>query len=168
MTPGPAPRLVARVLLAVFCTVAAVLLAVFVVLSVETRGRVRQSVVATVEASQRLLTHLEAGRERELTTTARLVAESPTRKAALDPYGSERRAGEPAHVAALVATVRRELDKLEEGLEADVIAVVDARGRVVAATGPRAGAWPAPGTAADPPASPEVCLLYTSDAADEL
>ena len=142
MTPRQPPRLVARALVASFLTVAVILLAVFVLVSVEVRQRVRESVVANLDAAQQVFVELESRREQDMIGTVATLAENPTLKAALDTWQEERRAG-GGLVGEAVSTVQNEADKIATRVAADVLVVVDARDHVVASAGPRAAAFSA-------------------------
>jgi putative nucleotidyltransferase with HDIG domain len=145
------PRLVARALIASFLTVAMILGASFVLVSVDARQRVRRSVVDNLESAQQIFAELESRREQDMLTTVSTLAENPTLKAALDTWQAERRAG-GALVGEAVSTVQREVHKIATRIGADVLVVVDARDSIVASAGPRAGAF-APGAAMSVPAS---------------
>jgi putative nucleotidyltransferase with HDIG domain len=136
------PRLVARALAASFLTVAIILVAVFALISLDVRQRVRQSVVENLDAGQQAAARLQRERQRDLETTVSLLAESPTLKAALDTWQAERQAGDGIQ-RELVETVQREVDKIAARVGADVLALLDIEGHIVASAGPRAGAWPA-------------------------
>jgi putative nucleotidyltransferase with HDIG domain len=136
------PKFVSRALLASFLTVALVLGAVFVVISLEVRGRVRQSVAENLASAQQLFTRSEARRQQEVQTTVATLAENPTLKAALDTWLTERRSAGPTIEDELLATVQRETDKLAARISADVLAITDLGGRVVVSSGPLSSAWP--------------------------
>lgn len=138
-----APRLVTRVLAMSFTTAAIVLAAVFVLVSLDARARVRREVADKVDRSQRLFTQVEEQRQHDLFAMASTLAENPTLKAALDTFQAEARYGDRVRRHALVATVQHELDKLARRVPADVLAVTGADGRVLVASGPRADAWAA-------------------------
>jgi putative nucleotidyltransferase with HDIG domain len=135
------PRLVARALGASFATVAVVLMAVFALISLDVRQRVRQSVIANLEAGQQAAARLQRERQQDLQTTVSLLAENPTLKAALDTWQTERDTG-PAIQQELIETVQREADKIAARVGAHVLALLDIEGRIVASAGPRATAWP--------------------------
>ena len=135
------PRLVARALGASFATVAVVLMAVFALISVDVRQRVRQSVIANLEAGQQAAARLQRERQQDLQTTVSLLAENPTLKAALDTWQTERDNG-PAIQQELIETVQREADKIAARVGAHVLGLLDIEGRIVASAGPRASAWP--------------------------
>jgi putative nucleotidyltransferase with HDIG domain len=137
-----APRLVARAMLASLLTVTGILITVFVLISVDVRQRVRQSVTENLEAAQQLFADVESRRELEMIATVSTLAESPTLKAALDTWQLERRAGS-ALVAEAVSTIQNEANKIATRIGSNVLVIVDARGGVVASAGPRATAFPA-------------------------
>ena len=105
------PRLVARALVAAFLTVAVILVAVFVLISLDVRQRVRQSVVDNLDAGQQVAARVEERRHQELVATVSTLAENPTLKAAVDTWQSERGRGED-NEDALIATVQREAEKI--------------------------------------------------------
>jgi putative nucleotidyltransferase with HDIG domain len=135
------PRLVARALVASFTTVAVILAAVFALISLDVRQRVRQSVLENLDAGHQAAARLQRERQRELETTVSLLAESPTLKAALDTWQAERDA-EPAIQRELVETVQREAEKIAARIGAHVLALLDLEGHIVVSAGPRATAWP--------------------------
>jgi putative nucleotidyltransferase with HDIG domain len=138
----PPPQLVTRALLASFLTVALVLGAVFLVISVDVRDRVRQSVAENLSTAQQIFTRVEARRQQEQRATVSTLAENPTLKAALDTWLSERRGASQPTLDELLSTVQREADKLVDRVSADVLAITDIDGLVVASAGPLASVWP--------------------------
>jgi len=139
--PTAPPRLVTRAVFASFLTVILVLIAVFVVISVEVRQRMRDSVAKNLAAAQEMFTRVESRRQQEVLATVATLAENPTLKAALDTWLTERKSA-PAMTEELLATVQNEIDKLAGRISADVLAVTDPQGRVVASAGRLAAAWP--------------------------
>ena len=133
-----APRLVTRALVTSFLTVAVVLVAVFGVLSLQVREQARQSVADSLAAGQQVFTRVEARRRNEMRAAVATLAENPTLKAALDVWPAERRTADRIK---LFATVQREADKIADRAAADVLAVADSRGRIVASSGRLAAAW---------------------------
>ena len=123
--------------------VAVLLSAVFVVVAVDVRERVRATVTDKLEAGQRMLSALEQRRGDDLVTQVAMLAENPTLKAALDIYQSELTSAKPASQPEMVATVARELEKLSARLQPDVLAVTDASGRTIAKAGRLKTVWPA-------------------------
>lgn len=135
------PRLVSRALAASFATVGVILVAVFALISLDVRQRVRESVIENLEAGQQAAARLQRERQQDVRTTVSLLAESPTLKAALDTWQMERHAG-GAIQEELVETVQREADKIAARVEAQVLALLDIEGRIVVSAGPHASAWP--------------------------
>jgi len=138
------PRLVARALVAAFLTVALILLAVFVLVSVEVRKRARLSAEENLDAAQETFARMEQRRQQELRMTVSTLAENPTLKAALDTWQLERRVG-GAVIGQAISTVHNEVRKIAANVGADALVVLDARGAVIASAGPHAAAF-APGT----------------------
>ena len=107
-----APRLVTRALVTSFLTVALVLGAVFAVLTVRIRDQVRQAVADNLASAQQVFTSVEARRRQDLRGSVATLAESPTLKAALDTWLTERRGANEAASQELLATVQREANKI--------------------------------------------------------
>src|SRR5687767_10887062 len=101
-----APRLITRALVASFLTVALVLGAVFTVLSLRVRDQVRQSVADNLASAQQVFTRVEARRQQDMRATVATLAESPTLKAALDTWLTERGTANDATSQELVETVQ--------------------------------------------------------------
>jgi putative nucleotidyltransferase with HDIG domain len=137
-----APRLLTRALVTSFLTVALVLGAVFAVLSLRVRDQVRQSVADNLAAAQQLFTRVEARRQQDMRASVATLAESPTLKAALDTWLTERTTATPETSKELVETVQREADKIADRVGADVLAIADGSRRVVASGGRLAASWP--------------------------
>lgn len=138
-----APRLVARVLVSSFLMVALVLGAVFGVLSLRVRDQVRQSVADNLAAAQQVFTRVEARRQQDGRAAVSTLAENPTLKAALDTWQTERSSANAQTLRQLQATVQREADKIAGRVSADVLAITDGSGRIVASSGLLAAMWPA-------------------------
>ena len=134
------PRLVTRVLATASLTVALLLGGVFVLVSLETRTRVRESVAANLDAGQELFARIENRLETERFAAVATLAENPTLKAALDTWQAERRAGGGVGQE-LIAMIQLEVDKIATRVHADVLAVTDASGAIVVSAGSNAGAW---------------------------
>ncbi len=137
-----APRFVTRALVLSFLTVALVLGAVFTVLIVGIRDQVRRSVGDNLATAQQVFTRVEARRQQDLRATVATLAENPTLKAALDTWLAERAGASAATTDGLLTTVQRELDKIADRVSADVLAVADGKGVVVASGGRQASSWP--------------------------
>jgi hypothetical protein len=135
------PRLVVRALIASFGMVAVILIAVFTLVSLDVRQRVRQSVIADLDAGHQAAARIQLERQRDLQTTVSLLSDSPTLKAALDTWQSERRSRTGVQQE-LLETVQREADKIAGRVGADVLALLDIEGGIVVSAGPRAAAWP--------------------------
>ena len=136
-----APRLVTRALVTSFLTVALVLGAVFGVLSLRVREQVRQAVADNLAAGQQVFTRVEARRQDDMRAAVATLAENPTLKAALDVWLTERSAAGGRTSNEVLTTVQREADKIAERAGADVLAVADNSGRIVASSGRLAAAW---------------------------
>src|SRR5438046_7309431 len=121
-----APRLVARTLLAIFLTVAVILIVTFYRLSVETRQRVRAGEIDKMETTARVFTELEARRRRDQLSLVATLSETPTLKAALATYASEKAFGgiSEQEAAQLRSTVADAVQHLATAARADVIAIV--------------------------------------------
>ena len=143
MSRGTPPRFVVRTLIATLATVAFVLSAVLLVVTLNVGGRVRDGVVDKLETGQKLLGALEERRAEELRAQVAMLAENSTLKAALDTYQTELQTTSAAGRPDLVATVARELDKLAARIQPDVLEVRDQSGAVLGIAGRRAGEWPA-------------------------
>ena len=135
------PRLLVKTLAVTFTTVAALLIIVFVVVTLSVRDQVRQAVAANLESSQRVFAALETRRQREMRAQAASLAENPTLKAALDVYQTEARGSDETRRAELLQTIDREVDKLAASVEADAIVLVDARHATLSAKGRMGDRW---------------------------
>ena len=142
MNPSLPPRFVVRTTIATLMMVAVVLTAVFATLIFNVRERVRSTATDKLDAGQRMLFALEQRRAREMTVQIGTLAENPTLKAALDTYQSERDPSGNAFRHEMLTTIERELDKLADRIDPDVVAVTDQSGRVLAAAGRRRAEWP--------------------------
>jgi len=138
------PRLVARTLTVTFVTVAIILSVVFIVLMVDARDRVRAAEVEKLSVAEKVFTALDARRQQEQLATIATVAENPTLKAALDTYFTESAfTGLPAEQEqSLRDTVTVEAEKLAALTGADVLAILDANGRIFVSAGPLQDRWP--------------------------
>src|SRR2546422_7054166 len=134
-TKAQPPQLLVKTLAVIFVTVALLLGAVFVVVTVSVRDQVRQSVAASLESSQRIYAAVEHRRQRELQTQAATLAENPTLKATIDTYAAEAKTATEARRALWLTTISNELDKVAAGRLADAALRGDARQRTGAAAG---------------------------------
>lgn len=137
-----APRLVTRVLVSSFLTVAIVLGAVFAVLSVRVRDQVWQSVADNLASAQQVFERVEARRQQDMRASVGTLAENPTLKAALDTWVTERSAANENTTNELLQTIENETKKIAQRVNADVLAVADSSRHIVASGGKRATWWP--------------------------
>ena len=137
-----APRLVTRALVSSFLTVALVLGAVFAVLSFRVRDQVRQTVADNLASAQQVFTRVEARRQQDLRASVGTLAGNPTLLAALDIWLTERAGANDRTSDQLLETVQRETDRIADRVSADVLAVTDRGGRVIASSGRLATSWP--------------------------
>ncbi|HEY2434594.1 MAG TPA: HD-GYP domain-containing protein [Vicinamibacterales bacterium] len=142
MSARTPPRFVVRTMIATFSTVGLILAAVFLVVTVIVRDRVRNTVVAHLSNEQTMLATLEARRASEMQAQAETLAESPTVKAAMDTYQAEMSTSDGERRRDLFSTVQREVDELASRLRPDILAVAMANGTVVATGGRRHAEWP--------------------------
>jgi putative nucleotidyltransferase with HDIG domain len=137
------PRFVIRTLVATLATVAFVLSAVLLAVTINVQTSVRAGVVDRLGKVQGLLAELEKRRAQELLAQVGMLAENSTLKAAVDTYHTELRTTNPAGRQDLLATIARELDKLASRIQPDVLEVRSASGEVLGIAGRRAREWPA-------------------------
>ncbi|HEX4346068.1 MAG TPA: cache domain-containing protein, partial [Vicinamibacterales bacterium] len=137
-----APGLLLKTLAVTFLTVFVLLVGVFGLVTMRVHGQVRDSVTASLEASERLFSQLETRRQNEVRATAASVAENPTLKAALDTYTAELRTSTPEVRVELLRTIAHELDKVASTQDADAIVLADAHMTIMAASGRMADRWP--------------------------
>src|SRR6185436_15774433 len=123
MAPRTPPRFVIRTLVATLATVAFVLSAVLLVVTINAQTSVRAGVVERLETGQRLLAELEKRRAQELRAQVTTLAENSTLKAAVDTYHTELRTTNAAGRQDLLTTIARELDKLAARIDPDVLEV---------------------------------------------
>ena len=143
MTRRTPPRLVSRTTIFTFAVVACVLSAVLIAVTLNQREYVRASVVEQLEAGQRMLSALEHRRARELSAQVATLAENPTLKAAIDTYRAELKAGDPVSRPELLATIEKELTKIADRTQPDVLAVRSSAGELLASAGSHKSDWTA-------------------------
>lgn len=143
MTRRTPPRLVSRTTIFTFVVVACVLTAVLIAVTLNQREWVCASVVQKLEAGQRMLSALEHRRARELSAQVATLAENPTLKAAIDTYRAEVKAGDPVPRPELLATIEKELIKIADRTQPDVLAVRSSAGDLLAAAGTHKADWTA-------------------------
>jgi putative nucleotidyltransferase with HDIG domain len=132
--PRTPPRLAVRTLVATSLAIGTVLVAVFVVLSMDAQRRINATAVETLESSQRIFAEIEQQRQQDALVKLNALAENPLLTAALQEY---RAPAEPAANGEL----QRELDRLASQLAADALVLTDAEDRILASAGPRRAAW---------------------------
>ena len=137
------PRLVVRTSFAMFSLVALLLSVALGLIAIQGSSYVRDMVIKRLEAGQRMLSALEQRQSREQRTQVEILAESPTLKAAVDIYQSERKTSDPVRRKEIVDTIQRELQKLADRIGPDVLAVSDTAGTVLAVAGAHQADWPA-------------------------
>jgi putative nucleotidyltransferase with HDIG domain len=137
------PGLLIRTVAVTFVTATALLAVIFVVVMLSVRSQVRDTARANLEASQRMFGAIQMREQRAMRLQAGNVAESPTLKAAVDTYAAESRFGSASVQAQLVNTIKEELSKVADRVEADALVVVDSKLNTLAAAGRMAAAWPA-------------------------
>ena len=135
------PRLVVRTTIATFAVVAFVLSSVLVAVGFNLRESARGSVADKLAAGRRMLSALEQRRAHELGAQVATLAENPTLKAAIDTYRAELTTGNPASRDELLATINKELRKIADRIDPDVLAVRSPSGEVLAAAGREPGVW---------------------------
>ena len=136
------PRLLVKTLAIIFATVALLLLAVFVFVTVSVRDQVRQAVGASLESGQRIYAAVENRRQRELQTQAATLAENPTLKATIDTYAAEARTSDEARRTQWMNTIGNELDKVAARVDSDALILADAHQITLAAAGRLGDRWP--------------------------
>ena len=162
MTRRTPPRFVIRTLVATLATVAFVLSAVLLVVTLNVRKSVRDGVVDRLARVSGLLEELEDRRAQELRAQVTMLAENSTLKAAVDTYHTELRTTNQAGRQDLLATISRELKKLADRIQPDVLEVRSASGEVLGIAGRRAGEWPAFARVSAPQPVAEANFVTTS------
>jgi len=146
-----------------FVTVAVILSVVFTVLLVDARDRVRNFEIEKLQVGERAFSRFEAQRQRDQLVAISALSENSTVKAALDTYFAEQAGQTPEQATALRETVTREVNRLASITGSNVVAALDADGRVFASGGAAAARWPAGVAAARTLSSPNsgVAILPT-------
>ena len=98
--------------MATLATVAFVLSAVLLVVTINLQASVRSGVIEKLDTGQRVLAALEDKRAQELLAQVTTLAENPTRKSAVDTYDTELRTTDPAEM--LMLKVQMETIKLRK------------------------------------------------------
>jgi signal transduction histidine kinase len=113
-------------------------------LSAQMTASTKRFFALELRRNQNALVALQEQARDQLLTTSLLMTQSPTLRAAIETYRLESGSGDAR--PALVATVRREAQKILSGLGRDLLIVTDHAGRVLTAIGPDSAA---PATGAD-------------------
>lgn len=132
--PRNPPRLAVRTLVATSVAIGLVLVAVFVVLSMDAQRRLTGTAFDTLDSAQHIFSALEQQRQQDVLVKLNALAENPGLTAAVAAY----RGGDGAGATALL---QRELDRLASQLAADALVVTDNDDQVLASAGPRRAAW---------------------------
>ena len=137
------PRLALRTLAVTFVTVAVILSVVFIVLMVDARERVRTAEIEQLRVSEAVFRGLENRHQQAQLGFLATLAENSTVKAALDTIETESAFGTlaPDQAETLRLTVTTEAQKLAAGTGADVLAVLDSKGRIFASAGRAREFW---------------------------
>jgi putative nucleotidyltransferase with HDIG domain len=135
------PQFVVRTTIATLTVVACLLASVLLTVLFDTRARVRASVSEKLDAGQRMLAALETRRAHEQEQALAALSENPTLKAAIDTYQAEIRTSDESGRRELITTIARELDRLAERLDPDLIAVLDMKGQPLAVAGRYKAEW---------------------------
>src|SRR5687768_11686739 len=137
------PALAVRTLAVTFVTVAVILSVIFIVLTLDARERVRTAEIEQLRVSEAVFRGLEDRHQRSQLAFLATLAENSTVKAALDTIATESAFGTlaPDQVETLRLTVTSEARKLAALTGADVLAVLDSRGRIFASAGRASDFW---------------------------
>ena len=131
------------VLLSTLLTVAAVS-AAFLVLSFSLKRHTKQLLARTLAQHQTTLSTLQQRSLYELLRTSTLMTDSPTLRAAMETFASERTDPSSGVRHDLLTTIQTEARKVAAGLGRDLLVLTDANGEVLAESGsgpiPKVGA----------------------------
>lgn len=123
-----------------FACIAAILIAVVLVFGLQLRDRVTRATTDNLAAGQRMISHLQDRRQREIQEAARRVAGSPDVGRALADLQAGLASGR-VNGLANADLMQRMLSDLDRQLQPDGLLVVDRRGQVIARAGRDAAAW---------------------------
>ncbi len=123
-----------RTLVTTSAAIGAVLIAVFVVLSMDARNRAMGTAVENLDAAQRVFAEFEQHRQQETLIKLNALAENRSLARTVTDY--RRSSG-------VSATMQRELDHLAAQLAVDALILASPDGKIIASAGPRRAAWPA-------------------------
>ncbi|MBI1872966.1 MAG: HD domain-containing protein [Acidobacteria bacterium] len=133
------PRLIIRTLAFTFATVAALLIATFVMLTYDLHTRVRRSAGEKLQTAQRVVETIERYRQQELAAWLGSFAQSPALRSAFGAYQQTASNGDGHHDQ---SALQREVERLALQMEADIVAVTDSRNVTIASAGKMLRAWP--------------------------
>jgi putative nucleotidyltransferase with HDIG domain len=122
-----------------FATVAALLIATFVMLTYDLHTRVRRSAGEKLQTAQRVVETIEHYRQQELAAWLGSFAQSPGLRSAFAAYQQAEGEGDGHHDQ---AAVQREVERLALQMEADIVAVTDSQNVTIASAGKMVRAWP--------------------------
>ncbi|MBI4475916.1 MAG: HD domain-containing protein [Acidobacteria bacterium] len=128
------PRLIMRTLAFTFATVAALLVATFVMLTYDLHTRVRRSAAEKLQTAQRVVETIERYRQMEQAAWLGSFAQSADLRNAFARY---HQSGDQDRLP-----VQSEVNLLAQQIDADIIAVTDARDVTIASAGKMARTWP--------------------------
>ncbi len=127
------PKLVVRTLVATSFAIGLVLVAVFVVLSMDARNRIAGTAGESLDVAERAFTDLDLHRQQETLIKLTALAENRALGDALARYRLKPGSLDP---------VEREMDRLAGKLDVDALVLTDVADRILASAGPRRAAWP--------------------------
>ncbi|HZN02001.1 MAG TPA: hybrid sensor histidine kinase/response regulator [Candidatus Polarisedimenticolia bacterium] len=104
----------------------------FALLGVTVRNQTRRLLTATLIQHQQRMAAIQRSRTAELVRASVLLTESPTLRAALETYETERN-GSGAGRGDLLETIQHEVTRVASGLDRDLVVMTDLRGGVLAA-----------------------------------
>jgi putative nucleotidyltransferase with HDIG domain len=129
----------------IFATVIVILSVVCAVLLLEARDRVRGAEVDRLRAGERLFNRFDAEQQRDRFSAVTAFAAAPTLTTAIDEYLSSRatvQSGRGSRTATLYGAVATEVERIASITAADIVAVIDPTGQILASAGPSAERWP--------------------------
>ena len=137
------PRLVWRTLATTFATVATVLAITFIVMTLEVRERVRSWVVSNLASTQDLFSIVERNRQREMQDRVTTLAGAADLRATVDGYRAPSTLfSSPENQREWAGGIQRQVQQIAAQIDADVVAVADARNVTLATAGTFGWAWP--------------------------
>jgi putative nucleotidyltransferase with HDIG domain len=123
---------VVRTLITTSFAIGSVLIAVFVVLSMDARSRAVGTAVENLDAAQRVFAEFEQHRQQETLIKLNALAENRSLATAVAKYRGS---------AGASPLLQRELDHLAAQLAVDALILASPDGKILASAGPRRAAW---------------------------